>query len=247
MIRPIPFNPEAPTTGNRWVIGNLEGNAEALKTLLFDKLAIQPQDQLLFLGGYFGVGKDNLAVAETLQMLMAAGYHIQLLRSPEEAALLSLAEEGGEDLVWYVLQQNLPDLLEGENLHPLVLHFLRQTQLHLETDRAMLAFSKGEERWLEAVNHYAGWMLAGDCIPPAYNAAQKIHIFAEEYWQLAAMQEAVNAEANHISLNNLPFEPTPTTEGCLCALQLDNMLLVVQPVEQNLSPVAVLPNSQLLN
>ncbi len=125
-----------------FAIGDVHGCIRTLETLLWQRLAITPADQLYFLGDYIDRGPNPKAVVDLLQELRRAGYALIALRGNHEQLLLdSLSSEEMFEL--WLLNGAAATLRSFGVRYPKQLpesyiDFFAALPLYAETDKAVL-------------------------------------------------------------------------------------------------------------
>lgn len=77
-----------PKGGQRWVIADIHGCLETLKTLVEQRIALNHTDQLFLLGDYINRGKHSAGVLDYLMALLSEEYQIYPLLGNHEQMLL---------------------------------------------------------------------------------------------------------------------------------------------------------------
>ena len=121
-------------------IGDIHGCNETLLNLLFDKLEINKDDCIIFLGDYVDRGPNSSGVLDTIIGLNLNGYQIISLRGNHEQMLLEGLED--EDLFGAWLEAGGKQTMQSmgidyiEEIPDIYIDFLKSTKMY---------FRKGED------------------------------------------------------------------------------------------------------
>jgi serine/threonine protein phosphatase 1 len=78
----------------KWIIPDLHGCIKTLKHLVKEKISLQKNDVLYFLGDFIDRGPDSKGVLDYVMTLEAQGFNVRPLKgNHEEYLLLALDEE----------------------------------------------------------------------------------------------------------------------------------------------------------
>ena len=131
-----------PTTGRRLVIPDIHGCSKTLKVLLENKMKIQLNDQLFFLGDYIGRGPDSKGVIDYIFALQKQGYQVYPLRGNHEQALLDKLRKHGNSktrMMSYVVREKVMDLLnDHQRVRRRYVRFFEQLAHFYELDKYLL-------------------------------------------------------------------------------------------------------------
>ena len=70
--------------GNRWVVPDIHGCLNTLKSLIENRINLSKSDAIYFLGDYIDRGPDSKGVIDYIMSLQNAGYEIHCLRGNHE-------------------------------------------------------------------------------------------------------------------------------------------------------------------
>ena len=70
--------------GNRWVVPDIHGCSNTLKSLIENRINLSKSDAIYFLGDYIDRGPDSKGVIDYIMSLQNAGYEIHCLRGNHE-------------------------------------------------------------------------------------------------------------------------------------------------------------------
>lgn len=119
----------------RIAIGDIHGCVRALEKLL-EKLALTPDDHLIFLGDYIDRGPDSKGVIERL-LALDQTHRCTFLRGNHEALMLDFLDHGKYDL-WYINggATTLTSYVENNAVRIPSTHeaFIRRTELYYEDE-----------------------------------------------------------------------------------------------------------------
>lgn len=117
-------------------IGDIHGCNETLLNLLFDKIDIEKDDFLIFLGDYVDRGPDSSGVLDTIIGLTQTGYQIISLRGNHEQMLLEGLED--EDLCGAWLEAGGQQTLASmgidhiEEIPNIYINFIKSTKVYFQ-------------------------------------------------------------------------------------------------------------------
>ncbi len=136
--------------GRRIAIGDIHGCFNTLKELLENKVRVEKQDRLFFVGDYIDRGPDSKGVLDYLIGMKQDGFKMVFIRGNHEEMLIeSFSSEsffhpwiyngGGATLHSFGISQEEYLKLPGDRkLPPKYMEFLSHTTYYIELDRAFV-------------------------------------------------------------------------------------------------------------
>lgn len=125
-----------PPLGRRFVISDVHGCLQTLKTLVWEQIKLQPEDQLFFLGDYIDRGPESGGVIDFILNLQKEGFPVYPLRGNHEQMLLNDYQMYDSQRFKLVMTKfnKTPDLLNDAGELPLrYLDFLRSLPYYIDT------------------------------------------------------------------------------------------------------------------
>jgi len=111
-----------PSDGRRFVVGDIHGCYETLRSLVKKKIALTKNDQLFLLGDYINKGPESKKTLNFIIKLIKKGYMVYPLRGNHEEELFDASQNGSELLKW--LCRKSPDLLKDGKVRKKHLKFI---------------------------------------------------------------------------------------------------------------------------
>lgn len=228
-----------PPQGRRFVISDVHGCCQTLQALVWEHLALTPQDQLFLLGDYIDRGPDGAGVLDFIMDLQNTGYQVYPLRGNHEQMLLT---------AWEVFQALEPDTKAHTS-------FAAKARDKSMVDPIQDCILPRFEQWIRALPYYyeldnfylvhAGfnfkksapfedfyamlWTMRFSLKRyDAVKAKRKHVIFGHQKTPINAIKVAVTSRAKVIPLDNGCYKPHIQDFGHLCALDIDNWRLYSQ-------------------
>jgi len=219
---------------NRYAIGDIHGGAKTFRALL-ERLQLQSGDRLYLLGDYIDRGPDSKGVLDTILQLLQAGHDLRPVRGNHDDMLLQTVNGYHDDLSWHWMKGWGVETLQSfgitnpEELPACYLTLLEQMPyLRLEDDfvfvhagldmtvRNPLAESSPLTMAWGAVGQVDTARLGGRRLVTGHTISSLTQI-------------ELSLSSSHILLDNGAFTGRQPEYGHLAALNLDTMIITLQP------------------
>ena len=86
---------------NRWVIPDVHGCIKTLRYLLEDRIDLQKDDTVFFLGDYIDRGPDSKGLIDYLMNLQNSGYNIRCIRGNHEDYCIRAWEDDQKKILFH--------------------------------------------------------------------------------------------------------------------------------------------------
>lgn len=127
--------------GRRWVIPDVHGYCQTLKTLVTNQIQLTKSDQLFLLGDYIDRGPDNAGVIDFILELQQTGYQVYGILGNHEDNLIhefELHRQTHPRLTWTKWIEAIDLLDEHQNIHPMYFQWLTSLPYYIELDHFYL-------------------------------------------------------------------------------------------------------------
>ena len=228
-----------PKNGHRFAIGDVHGCSQTLETLVWQKLKLQPEDQLFFLGDYIDRGPDSVGVLDFIIGLQTAGYQVYPLRGNHEQMLLdawtsfqklSTEEKTQEDFIDRIRDKSLADT-QNNCLIPRFEQWLNDLPYYYELDDFFLVhagFNFKKEQPFEDFHSMMWVMRFSEGRYNAQKANNKRIIHGHRKTPVGEINRAIDTRAKVLPLDNGCYAANLSEYGNLCALNIDTRELLCQ-------------------
>ena len=233
-----------PKGGRRWVIADIHGCLETLKTLVEQRIILSKADQLFLLGDYINRGKHSAGVLDYLMGLIAEDYQIYPLLGNHEQMLLDAWQYNKnvngtpEAIPLSSRMMGAYDLLDtGGDLIPTYAGFLESLAYYYELDNFYLVHAGFDFKAQNPFTDYTSmvWMRNFTDNPTA-----KTIIHGHQIKDLKEIKYKIETRSTIIPLDNgcyygLSYSKEEkqrlhleNVAGNLCELKLDTFELITQ-------------------
>ena len=121
---------ELPVDGRRFVIGDIHGCFNTLRTLVEEQLMPTLNDQIFLLGDYINKGPDSRKTLNYIRDLIKKGFKIYPLRGNHEDEILEAAANDLEYLKWFIRKS--PDMFKKGALRKKHIKFMKSLPYYYE-------------------------------------------------------------------------------------------------------------------
>jgi serine/threonine protein phosphatase 1 len=219
---------------SRYAIGDIHGGARTFRALL-ERLRLQPGDRLFLLGDYIDRGPDSKGVLDTILQLLASGHDLRPVRGNHDDMLLQTVSGYHDDYAWSWMKGWGEATLKSfgvtnpEELPDRYLELLRQMPyLRLEDDFVLVHAGLDmavNDPITESSPLAMTWGEAGG-IDAARLGGRRL-VTGHHPWPLSLIE--LSLQSDHLMLDNGAFTGNLPEYGNLVALNLDTMVLTLQP------------------
>ena len=217
-----------PKAGNRYIVPDIHGCCKTLKELI-NKIGLNKDDQLVFLGDYIDRGPDNKGVVDFILELMQGGYQVLPLRGNHDDDFVSIAHNKPLYKQWY--KQLIGDLINADlSIDQKYLDFFESLKYYIETKDHLIVHGGFNPKSKKPFEDTEQMMWAR---PDEYGYDKKLFknktiIHGHTPFPLNQVQEMVNNREKRISLDNgCVFKDEPGYGNLLC-LELGSYELTIQ-------------------
>ncbi|MEO0628946.1 MAG: metallophosphoesterase [Bacteroidota bacterium] len=207
----------------RVAIGDVHGCLTELRTLVEDKLQVNKDDQLYFVGDLVTKGPNSLGVLEYLMQLKAQDYQVFSVVGNHEYRILHLYHNDFQLLETYLDQYRATDILNGEVNE--IMAFLSSLPYYIDLGDTLIIHS--ELGLSETYNQLDARAIFGmDKFAPFYASqglAAKMQVFGHRARKLEDITFDTTMTSRAIGIDGGCVYPD---YGYLCALDLDKLLVI---------------------
>ena len=224
----------------RLAISDIHGCAETLRTLLADRLQIQPSDEVYLLGDYLDRGPDSKGVLDLIMAYQSAGYQLTCLQGNHEAMFLKALDDPDSHALWAYVNGGLATLesfgaAEASGIPQYYRHFIQNLGYYSSLDDLLLVHAGFNFEAADPFRDYEAmlWIRGFQPDPALTKGRPIIHGHTPRPFE----RIQANLEEEHpqtINIDNGCAYPKPGMQG-LVALDLDTFALTRQP---NVEPLA---------
>jgi len=222
----IPTIPPPTSNGRRIAIADIHGCCNTFEALLL-KLKLSKNDQIFLLGDLIDKGNCSKGVVDLVMLLRQRGYGIFVLRGNHEQAFLKAYDCGWDFFMDYLAQNNTEGFL-GNNLNA-YLQFFDKLEYAYDLGDWMLSHAEfliGERslyRGMRGLFSGVKFALEDETI------LKKRQVTGHFVTSMTAIKRNIEGKVRVILLDNGCVYQDIEGLGSLCAFDLDNEELIVQP------------------
>ena len=229
-------------SGRRLVISDVHGCSRTLRVLVEDRVQLNKDDNLFFLGDYIDRGPDSSGVLNYIIGLIKGGYKIFPLRGNHEQNILAAINEYDADTLAYFVGKinKSPDLLtENRTVKAHFVEFFSSLEFYYELDDFIIVHAGINYNADNPFEDKVSMLELRKTIPDPVRLNGRHIVHGHQVTPLDEIKEAINERRLLIPLDNGCFYTKAhkiydhTQTGNLCCLNLDTFELIIQKNIEN--------------
>jgi serine/threonine protein phosphatase 1 len=230
-------NGVALASGRRLVIADVHGCFRTLRVLVEERIHLNKDDNLFFLGDYIDRGPDSSGVINYIMGLIKGGYKIFPLRGNHEQNVLDAINEYDADTLAYYVGKisKSPDLLnENRTVKAHFVDFFSSLEIYYDLDDFIIVHAGLNLSLDNPFEDKVSMLELRNTLPDLTKLNGRRIVHGHQVTPLDEIKKAVNERQRLIPLDNGCFYTKAhkiydhTQTGNLCCVNLDTFELIVQ-------------------